>query len=166
MDQQFFAETPKRMIDRLINNGRSRKAELDLDLIYDGPRLGALYKELGNLRGVANATGLNPERVKDVLRIHGHEINQRGGAYQTKRKKKDKPLDLSAVKAIGDGYSLKLKAELIAHSHENVRLCPPHCPNAVVCWSEETLRNRTKRATCTLRDHLIAVGILSKVLHG
>jgi len=141
------------------------KWEVDWDTVLDRDKLAAAYKQARGMRKLAKMVGLTDNRVKAVLVIHDIPLNKRGGAYQSVgKKKKEKalpPLDLSAVHAIGEGYSKELKRLLLFHASGSVRACTPKCPNVVVCWDAPFTGSRPKRASCTLRDHLIAVGVLN-----
>ena len=162
-DDKYFAETPKRLIREALwlDIHKGREAELDWDFLNDREKMQALYKETNSLRIMGERLGITDARCRIILKIHGIPIRQRGGVMKKKKPEELPPLDLSAVHEIGAGYGKELRKTLIIHSSERVRTCPAQCPNAIPCWSAPIRGKRAKKQDCTLRDHLIAVGVIN-----
>jgi hypothetical protein len=159
--QDHFADTTKRKIRKALRLDIYKEKDLDWELLLDRDAMAAAYEEAAGLRGLAVAANITQGRCKIILEIHGISINQRGGAYQTQRREREAPpVDYSAVHGIGESYSPELKRVLLFHASKSVSMCTPLCPNVVVCWDAPFSGRRKKKAGCTLRDHLIAVGVL------
>ena len=160
MEDKYFADTPERAIRKALWLDIHKGKDLDWDLLFDGERVGAMYDDLGGLKQLSAALNITVDRCKIVLGIHGKAIRSPGGGYKREGPELP-PLDLSAVREIGAGYSEELRRVLIVHSSERVRTCPAQCPNAIPCWSAPIRGKRAKKRDCTLRDHLIAVGVIN-----